>query len=325
MKRKQLLTVSMILIVCFAFVLTGVSAALADFVPQDNPGGQQLRGVYVISEDDVYAVGNYGTVLHYDGADWSAETFPSSKVSCYTAWASASDDVFISADKGEIYHNDGTGWTKVYTGSNTKIKHRTVWGLAADDVYVGGDSGTLLHYDGSSWSPMTVPEGTTTIQGFWGTSSSNIYAVGGIAKEDSGDEAFILYYDGTAWNNVWTGTAEQKSSLLIVEDDEDAAELMCLLLNSLGYEADIALNGQQALEKVANAPAHYAHVLMDLHLPDTDGYELTAAIAEVAPNLKVTIISGAEPDKDRLEGLPIAQVLLKPVSKADLAVLNFCG
>lgn len=122
-----------------------------------------------------------------------------------------------------------------------------------------------------------------------------------------------------------TSTAEHKSSLLVVEDDEDAAELMCLLLNSLGYEAHIALNGQQALEKVANAPAHYAHVLMDLHLPDTDGYELTAAIAEVAPNLKVTIISGAEPDKDRLEGLPIAQVLLKPVSKADLAVLNFCG
>ena len=122
-----------------------------------------------------------------------------------------------------------------------------------------------------------------------------------------------------------TSTTEHKSSLLVVEDDEDAAELMCLLLNSLGYEADIALNGQQALEKVANAPAHYAHVLMDLHLPDTDGYELTAAIAEVAPNLKVTIISGAEPDKDRLEGLPIAQVLLKPVSKADLAVLNFCG
>lgn len=112
-------------------------------------------------------------------------------------------------------------------------------------------------------------------------------------------------------------------SLLVVEDDEDAAELMSLLLNSLGYNADIALTGEQALQRISQSPDHYAHVLMDLHLPDTNGYELAKAISELAPALMVTIISGAEPDKSRLTHLPVTQVLLKPVSKKDLATLNF--
>ncbi|GGF54605.1 response regulator [Alteromonas lipolytica] len=113
-------------------------------------------------------------------------------------------------------------------------------------------------------------------------------------------------------------------ALLVVEDDEDAAELMCLLLQNLGYQADVALSGKQALEKIATATQPYDHVLMDLHLPDTDGYELSHAIGELAPALRITIISGAEPEQDRLSDLPIDQVLLKPVSKTDLAALNFC-
>lgn len=115
----------------------------------------------------------------------------------------------------------------------------------------------------------------------------------------------------------------QHAPLLVVEDDEDAAELMCLLLGSLGYETEIALTGQQALAKITAAPQPFAHVLMDLHLPDTDGYTLAETINELAPALEVTIISGAEPDEKRLAGLPVRQVLLKPVSKNDLAMLNF--
>ena len=116
---------------------------------------------------------------------------------------------------------------------------------------------------------------------------------------------------------------QSKPTLLVVEDDEDAAQLMCILLESLDYAAEVALSGQQALEKIAATPELFCHILMDLHLPDTNGYELADAVSQLAPALRVTIISGAEPDKEKLADLPVSQVLLKPVSKADLATLNF--
>ncbi|UCG85716.1 MAG: glucosyltransferase-I, partial [Gemmatimonadota bacterium] len=56
--------------------------------------------------------------------------------------------------------------------------------------------GTILHYDGSEWSGMT--SGTQSVlTGVWGTSSTDIYAVGG--------DGVILHYDGTAWSDVWSG------------------------------------------------------------------------------------------------------------------------
>ncbi|MDC8830701.1 response regulator [Alteromonas gilva] len=111
--------------------------------------------------------------------------------------------------------------------------------------------------------------------------------------------------------------------LLVVEDDEDAADLMCVLLKSLNHQADTAHSGQQALQTIAAAPDLYCHVLMDLHLPDTNGYELIAALQQIAPQLTFTIISGAQPDQQRIADLPVSQTLLKPVTKNDLATLNF--
>ena len=91
---------------CAAF-----ASAEAAWILQDNPGEDQLRGVFCVGDNDVYAVGNYGTVLHYDGTEWVLDLeFPGAR-NAYAVWASAADDVFVAADKGELYHNDGTGWS----------------------------------------------------------------------------------------------------------------------------------------------------------------------------------------------------------------------
>jgi len=52
-----------------------------------------------------------------------------------------------------------------------------VWGTSPSDVYAVGDGGTILHYDGNSWSTMT--SGTTVVlNGVWGTSSGDVHVVG---------------------------------------------------------------------------------------------------------------------------------------------------
>ena len=103
-------------------------------------------------------------------------------------WGSSASDVFVVGESGTILHYDGDTWTPMDGGiGNTYLW--AVWGTSATDVFVGGSSSTILHYDGGTWNPMTAG----AVQDFWGTSSSDIFAVGGNR---------ILHYDGSTWSQM---------------------------------------------------------------------------------------------------------------------------
>ncbi|MDY7018536.1 MAG: hypothetical protein SU899_00440, partial [Chloroflexota bacterium] len=67
---------------------------------------------------------------------------------------------------------------------------RDIWGTSSTDVFAVGGGGVILHYDGISWTLMN--SGTTyDLYGVWGNSSNDVFAVG--------DTGTILHYDGTSW------------------------------------------------------------------------------------------------------------------------------
>ena len=67
--------------------------------------------------------------------------------------------------------------------------------------------------------------------------------------------------------------------LLLAEDNEINREIATLILEESGFVLDIAVNGQEAFEKVAaSAPGDFAAVLMDIQMPVMNGYEATKAI-----------------------------------------------
>lgn len=106
----------------------------------------------------------------------------------------------------------------------------------------------------------------------------------------------------------------QKSTrYLLVEDDTDAAQITQLLLESLGVETVIAASCEACLHTLSE-DAEFDKVLLDMHLPDGSGLDLAKQLKQLYPNLTLVIVSGAEPEPEKIEPLDIEQVLLKPIN-----------
>jgi CheY-like chemotaxis protein len=66
------------------------------------------------------------------------------------------------------------------------------------------------------------------------------------------------------------------SHILVVEDHPQNRYLMTYLLESRGYEVEVALDGLEALDAIETRPPDL--ILMDMQLPKVDGYEATRRI-----------------------------------------------
>ncbi len=110
--------------------------------------------------------------------------------------------------------------------------------------------------------------------------------------------------------------------VLLVDDNSVNQKLGALHLQRLGYIADIASDGREALDKLAIGT--YALVLMDISMPVMDGYETTRAIREMEygtdqhiPIIAVTanMLLG---DRERCLAAGMDDYLAKPVRMAML-------
>jgi hypothetical protein len=97
-----------------------------------------------------------------------------------------------------ILHYDGSEWQEVQPVA-ANVAYSGVWASAPADVFVVGttdDRGIILHFDGSSWSEMPSPP-TGPLLDVWGTSASDVYAVGA---------GTLLHFDGGSWTESLAAT-----------------------------------------------------------------------------------------------------------------------
>jgi CheY-like chemotaxis protein len=104
-------------------------------------------------------------------------------------------------------------------------------------------------------------------------------------------------------------------SILIVEDDEGVQEALANVLRDEGYDVELARDGSEALERLANGPPP-SLILLDLMMPQMDGTEFRArqlSDSRIA-NIPVIVVS-ARPDAERMaQRLGAVDVLAKPMS-----------
>ena len=84
----------------------------ADWSAMTSGTTNNLNGVWGSSGSDVFAVGDSGTILHYDGTAWSAVASPTAN-NLNSVWGSSATDAFAVGDNGTILHYDGLHWSTV--------------------------------------------------------------------------------------------------------------------------------------------------------------------------------------------------------------------
>jgi CheY-like chemotaxis protein len=109
------------------------------------------------------------------------------------------------------------------------------------------------------------------------------------------------------------------TAVLITEDDEALSAATAAALRESGFDVDVATNGGQALLRL-EARDDYDAIVLDLKLPDTDGFEIIEYIKANRPALRVIVASGYIDGDDVLraaERWPL-MMLRKPYSAGDL-------
>lgn len=93
--------------------------------------------------------------------------------------------------------------------------------------------------------------------------------------------------------------------LLIVEDDLDISNMLKIYFSSQGYEVDIAARGSVALLQTRQNLPHL--IVLDIMLPDIDGYEVCRQLRTNARTSHIPIIFLTQKDErsDKLQGLEL--------------------
>lgn len=200
---------------------------------------EDLNGVYTINATNAYAVGASGTVIKYDGANWT------------TVDAGIGEDLFdvfflnenmgwvVGAD-GTIFKYDGTSWTDESFTADVGDLY-AVYMLDETNGYVAGVDGIIFQYDGTTWaeaadlgfqvndlefidadmgwavgagaSIYNYDDGTWYDQSTGSEDYFSVSIVSGINVWAAGDGGVIANYDGIEWTEVETTNNKELNAI----------------------------------------------------------------------------------------------------------------
>lgn len=157
----------------------------------------RLNDIWGADLNSVFAVGDNGTILHYDGSSVQAMENNSGKA-LYTVFAGETDGWAAAGGWfDEMLYFDGSTWATA--GNPPSEFMEDMWGQG-DTVYAVGGNGTILQSlnRGASWNTMPSPT-TEPLYAVWGTAVDGpVFAAGA--------NGTVLRYNGSNWTQMTTNT-----------------------------------------------------------------------------------------------------------------------
>ena len=112
--------------------------------------------------------------------------------------------------------------------------------------------------------------------------------------------------------------SDKSRRILVVDDEEDARETLAALLEADGHQTLAVGDGAAALKAVPTFEPEV--VLLDLGLPDADGYEVARELREkhAEKNILLVAVTGYRSDPARLKAAGFDSHLIKPASSRQI-------
>jgi PAS domain S-box-containing protein len=114
-------------------------------------------------------------------------------------------------------------------------------------------------------------------------------------------------------------------SALVVDDDQDARDIVAILLRQLGADVTAVASADEALGRLAGGGALFDVLVSDLSMPETDGYEFIRRVREleVGRRLPAIALTAFSRPEDRVQALlaGFQTHLTKPVELSELAAV----
>ena len=108
-------------------------------------------------------------------------------------------------------------------------------------------------------------------------------------------------------------TEEVKKKILIVEDEPMSVLVIQKILAPYQFQLVVAVNGWDAIEKFKNETTDL--VIMDLYMPEMDGFEASKRIKDISPDTPIIVISTTDIAEDDLKKeIGIDYLLKKPLN-----------
>jgi hypothetical protein len=191
MKKTILLLLLVLMLVLNSLSGTALASPGKNFFAMSSPTSQNLAAAWGTAADNVYAVGDNGVILHYDGNTWTIMT-SGTQANLESIWGTSNNNIYAvgwssgGTYTGHILHYNGNSWSTVKT-----VPDVSFYGVGGAGSYVCA-SGSDMRYDygviylkeGSAWTrKYTSPYyRMTSYNDIWGYSyygmQDYIYLVG---------------------------------------------------------------------------------------------------------------------------------------------------
>ncbi|MBN1289306.1 MAG: hypothetical protein JXA49_06700 [Actinobacteria bacterium] len=201
LNNKRILTVSILITALIVLLSCGIAyagpvvqvsstrSAMAEDWVKSFETAEKLKSVFTLDDNHVWAVGEQGIILFYDGNLWSRQTSGTTRF-LSGVWASDPDNVWAVGQDHIVLHYNGNFWATQYINDDDPGDFHSVSGVDAENIWAVGDYSAIFNCNGSSWSEVDHTL-AGTLNGVSAYSTDYVWAAG--SNEEAG------CFDGNAW------------------------------------------------------------------------------------------------------------------------------